>query len=181
MTSSLTTTKTTAKTQSLAKFPPKVAQQLINAKFITQNLDGQKVQPQKIILGQQNQIKVAQNKATTNKPVTLNVNANANTIRMVNATNLNLTHIGGKPVILASKGSTIQTIQGQNVILQTQPASGSNSAGIVIQNTPKSVASVAESNSDGQSVNILTQSAAQMVIGQQLKVQQNPQVSCWFD
>lgn len=55
-----TTSKGSTKGQTLAKFPPKVTQQLISAKFVTQNLEGQQkvVQP-KIIVGQQNQLKVS--------------------------------------------------------------------------------------------------------------------------
>lgn len=48
-------------------------------------------------------------------------------------------------------GNAIQTIQGQNVILQTQPnASGS---GIVIQNTAKTI------SDSGGNVNLLNQPA----------------------
>lgn len=82
--------------------------------------------------------------------------ANTNTIRMVNATNLNITHIGGKPVLLAGKGSTIQTIQGQNVILQPTSASGN----LVFQNSPKS----------DSGASLIGQNA-QVVLGPQLKMQ----------
>lgn len=104
---------------------------------------------------------MAQNKAVTvTKPVALNANNNA--IRMVNATNLNLTHIGGKPVLLAGKGSTIQTIQGQNVILQAQPAGGS-------------AISAQKPTVETTSPTILGQNA-QMVLTPQLKVPQTSQM-----
>lgn len=159
-------TKTITKTHTVGKLPQKVTQQLINAKIITQTVDSQKIVQPKILVGQQNQLKSAVTRTVSaTKPSALN--PNANTIRMVNAANLNITHIGGKPVLLAGKGSTIQTIQGQNVILQTQPSS--SNPGIVIQNPSKG-----DSN-PGTNVNLLGQNA-QVVIGPQLKVQQSPQV-----
>lgn len=46
---------------------------------------------------------------------------------MVNASNLNIAHIGGKPVIIASKSSSQQGHQGQSLILQSgHTANGTN-------------------------------------------------------
>lgn len=61
-------------------------------------------------------------------------------IRMVNASNLNIAHIGGKPVIIASKTPNImqqqaqqqQTGTRQNVIWQTQGATGTGNNSFVI-------------------------------------------------
>ncbi|KAH0816428.1 hypothetical protein GEV33_006362 [Tenebrio molitor] len=154
-------------TVNTAKFTPKIAQQLINAKLIT--TDGQKIVQPKIFMGQQNQVKLttAKNISLSTKPVTLA--ANANTIRMVNAANLNLTHIGGKPVLLASKGTTIQNIQGQNVILQTQPNTSGGS--LVLQNAVKAIPSTQQNT---QNINIINQQ--NVVLGPQLKVQTPQQV-----
>lgn len=95
---------------------------------------------------------------------------------MVNAASLNLAHIGGKPVLLASKGSTIQNIQGQNVIIQTQPQI-STSGGIVIPNNARVIQG---GNIVTQQSQIPSQSQANtVVLGTQLKVQnvnQNLQV-----
>lgn len=85
--------KTVTKTQTLGKFPQKVAQQLLNAKFISQDFP-------KIIVGQQNQTKGAKGVVVSKSGA-----SGANMVRMVNAANLNLTHIGGKPVLLAGKTS----------------------------------------------------------------------------
>lgn len=146
-------TKTVTKTQTLAKFPQKVTQQL---KFITSNVDGQKIVQPKIVVNQQNAVKMASNSNKNTANIVKQPGANANTIRMVNATNLNITHIGGKPVLLAGKGSTIQTIQGQNVILQPSSASGN----LLFQNSTKT-----DSNT-----NLIGQNA-QVVLGPQLKMQ----------
>ncbi|KAJ8971434.1 hypothetical protein NQ314_000690 [Rhamnusium bicolor] len=175
VTSSVTTTKPTSRTlnkaQTLSKFSSKGTQQLINAKIVTQGLDGQKIVQPKLVVGQ-NQVKLSSGKSIPlTKPVTLNMAGNANTIRMVNAANLNLTHIAGKPVLLASKGGTIQNLQGQNVILQTQPnASG---ASLVLQNTVKSSTSNLQ-QTNANSINILNQS--NIVFSPQVKVQQPQQV-----
>lgn len=83
--------RTATKTQTLAKFPQKVAQQLTNAKFISQDLP-------KIIVGQQGQ-KGAKGVVVSKAAAA----GGTNMVRMVNAANLNLTHIGGKPVLLAGK------------------------------------------------------------------------------
>lgn len=180
--STLTTTITTTSTKPVAritanksqpqaitatKFPPKIAQQLINAKLITS--DGQKIVQPKIYMSQQNQVKIAspKNIALTSKPVTLA--ATTNTIRMVNAANLNITHIGGKPVLLASKGTTIQNIQGQNVILQTQPNTSGGSL-VLQQNTVKTI----PTTQNNPSINIVNQQ--NMVLGPQLKMQTPQQV-----
>lgn len=110
----------------------------------------------KLLVGQQNQLKLAQGKNSPHsKNLTLNVAGNTNTIRMVNAANLNLSHLGGKPILLASsKGGTIQNIQGQNVILQTQ--SGGGAPSLVLQNAVKG-----SGNNIGQSgsnnINIINQ------------------------
>lgn len=85
------TTKTITKTQTLGKFPQKVAQQLLNAKFISQDFP-------KIIVGQQQGQKGAKGVV-----VGKGGGAGGSMVRMVNAANLNLTHIGGKPVLLAGK------------------------------------------------------------------------------
>ncbi|XP_022901716.2 nuclear factor related to kappa-B-binding protein [Onthophagus taurus] len=148
VTTTSTTTKSNAKslkTQTVTKFTPKIAQQLINAKFV-QNVDNKS----KMLLGQ-NQLKTTPKSITvTNKSMPTQGNTNA--IRMVNAANLNLTHIGGKPVLLASKGGSLQNLQGQNVIIQsTSP-----------QNT--------------SSVNVINQGNTQYVLAPQIKVQQSPQV-----
>lgn len=89
-----------------------------------------------------------------------------NTIRMVNAANLNLTHIGGKPVLLASKGGTIQNLQGQNVILQTQSGSGGGASLVLQQNAVKS--SAAQQQTSTSNINILNQQ--NFVLGTQVKV-----------
>ncbi|KAL3265603.1 hypothetical protein HHI36_009807 [Cryptolaemus montrouzieri] len=160
----------TNRTQQLTKLPSKVTQQLINAKIV-QNIDGQKVVQPKLIVGQGSQMKLtasAGKNVALQKP-TLSIAANANSIRMVNTANLNLTHIGGKPVLLASKGATLQNIQGQNVILQAQP--GSSGPSLVLQNS-KSLQSgnVPQSTSN---INIINQQ--NVVLGPQVKMQQ-PQV-----
>lgn len=87
------TTKTLNKTQTIGKFPQKVAQQLLNAKFISQDF-------QKIIVGQQ---QASQKGAAKGVVVSKGSGSGTNMVRMVNAANLNLTHIGGKPVLLAGK------------------------------------------------------------------------------
>lgn len=177
ITSSISTTKTTSrsmgKAQTLTKFSSKGSQQLINAKIVTQGLDGQKIVQPKLVVGQQNQVKLTSGKnVPLTKPVTLNVAGNANTIRMVNATNLNLTHIAGKPVLLASKGGAIQNLQGQNVILQTQ--SNTSGTSLVLQNTGKSSSSNLQQQTNLNNINILNQ--PNIVFSPQVKVQQPQQV-----
>uniref|UniRef100_A0A1B0CAR0 Uncharacterized protein n=2 Tax=Lutzomyia longipalpis TaxID=7200 RepID=A0A1B0CAR0_LUTLO len=93
-------------------------------------------------------------------------------IRMVNASNLNIAHIGGKPVIIASKSATPgQSGQTQGVILQS--TAGTNGANLVIGGQTLKVQS--------NSLNLIspTSSNAQTVmIGNQLvKVQQPQQIS----
>ncbi|KAK9885727.1 hypothetical protein WA026_012496 [Henosepilachna vigintioctopunctata] len=88
---------------------------------------------------------------------------------MVNTANLNLTHIGGKPVLLASKGSTIQNLQGQNVILQAQTSSSGPS--LVLQNSKSLQPSGVTQNASN--INIINQQ--NVVLGSQVKMQQ-PQV-----
>lgn len=91
-------TKTITKTQTIGKFPQKVAQQLLNAKFISQDF-------QKIIVGQQQQ-----GQKGTTKGVVVGKSSSGSggsMVRMVNAANLNLTHIGGKPVLLAGKNNLL--------------------------------------------------------------------------
>ncbi|XP_044747867.1 nuclear factor related to kappa-B-binding protein isoform X2 [Coccinella septempunctata] len=153
----------------LTKLPPKVTQQLINAKII-QNIEGQKVVQPKLIVGQGAQLKLTSSgkNVSIQKP-TLNIGANSNAIRMVNTANLNLTHIGGKPVLFASKGATIQNIQGQNVILQTQP--GSSGPSLVLQNSKTFQSSTVPKSSNN--INIINQQ--NVVLGSQVKMQQ-PQV-----
>lgn len=154
------------KTQSMGKLGSKTNQQLLNTKIVTQTLEGQKVMQPKLVIGQQNQVKFSGNKGLTSKPMTLNVSGNGNTIRMVNAANLNLTNLGGKPVLLASKGGTIQNLQGQNVILQTQSTSSGTS--LVLQNALKTP------QHQQASSNVLNQS--NIVFHPQMKVQQPQQV-----
>lgn len=77
------TSRTAAKAQT--KLPQKVAQQLMGAKLAA-GQDGPK-----IIVGQ-------------NQKGPKVKGGGGNMVRMVNAGNLNLTHIGGKPVLLAGKG-----------------------------------------------------------------------------
>lgn len=155
------------------KLPAKPIQQFINAKLITSTQDGtnpgQKIVQPKLFMNQQNQMKLATTKnIALSKPVTLT--ANASTIRMVNAANLNLTQIAGKPVFLASKGTTIQNVQGQNVILQTQPNSSGNTGALVLQNTVKAI----PTTSISQANNMLNQQ--NVVLSPQLKVQNQQQV-----
>lgn len=147
----------------------KLAQQFVNAKFI-HNVTGNKIIPQqKLVVNQPNQIKIN----TTAKPVTVTksliTNQNTNTVRMVNAASLNLAHIGGKPVLLASKGNTIQNIQGQNVIIQTQPSISTSAGSIVLPNNARVIQGgsiVTQQSQLSQS-----QSNTQVVLGTQLKVQ----------
>lgn len=89
---------------------------------------------------------------------------------MVNASNLNIAHIGGKPVIIASKSATPgQSGQTQGVILQS--SAGTNGANLVIGGQTLKVQS--------NSLNLIspTSSNAQTVmIGNQfVKVQQQTQ------
>lgn len=177
VTSSVNTTKpnvrTANKTQTLAKFNVKASQQLLNAKIVSQGLETQKIIPSKVVLGQQNQVKFTGGKnMALSKHVTLNVAGNANTIRMVNAANLNLTQIGGKPVLLASKGGTIQNLQGQNVLLQApQNTSG---ASLVLQNSVKTTTTNLSQQTSTNNINIINQS--NLVFSPQVKVQQSQQV-----
>ncbi|XP_056642705.1 nuclear factor related to kappa-B-binding protein [Diorhabda sublineata] len=175
-TSSATVTKSSSrsinKTQTLTKINTKTNQQLINAKLI-QGIDGQKTVHPKLLVGQSNQIRIPAGKNTP-KSLTLNVTGNTNTIRMVNAANLNLGHLGGKPILLASsKGGAIQNIQGQNVILQTQ--SGSSARSLVLQNALKSTGNnVGGQQSVGNNINIINQ--PNIVFSPQVKVQSPQQV-----
>lgn len=156
--------------QTVAKFSPKMNQQLINAKFVTQTIDAQKIVQPKVIIGQ-NQVKLASSKSIGGpKSVSLAVSPSTSTIRMVNTTNLNLTHIGGKPVLIASKGNSLQSI-GQNVLIQTQ-ASTSNAGLVAISSSKTQVSSPATTSN----INILNQQNAQVVIGSPIKVQQPHQV-----
>lgn len=164
--------KNVAKSQPITKVQPKAAQQVINAKFIAQNIDNQKVMQPKVIIGQ-NQIKIGANKnMTVGKQITVGNATTANTIRMVNATNLNLTHIGGKPVLLASKNSPIQNIQGQNVILQSQSSNSSGSNLVAINSSSKTVSTTAPTST----VSLINAQNTQVLLGSQLKVQQPSQV-----
>lgn len=97
-------------------------------------------------------------------------NQTGNTVRMVNAAGLNLAHIAGKPVLLASKGNTIQNIQGQNVILQAQPSISTSSGSIVLPNNARVIQGSSVVTQQSQSVQ-QSQSNAQVVLGTQLKVQ----------
>lgn len=161
--STKSTSRITNKSQTVTKLNAKTNQQLINAKLVTQGLEGQKIVQPKLVLSQQNQLKFAGGKNMSSKPVALNVSTSSgSTIRMVNAANLNLTNIGGKPVLLASKGGTIQSLQGQNVILQTQ--SGTPGASLVLQNSIKN-------SQQNQSLN-----QSNIVFTPQMKVQPSQQV-----
>ncbi|KAG5890077.1 hypothetical protein JTB14_003641 [Gonioctena quinquepunctata] len=170
VTSSLTTSKSASrsvgKSQNLTKFNTKSGQQLINTKLV-QSLEGQP----KVLMGHQNHMKISGGKSVPfSKPVTLNVAGNTNTIRMVNAANLNLSHLGGKPILVASsKGGTIQNLQGQNVILQSQANTSTSS--LVLQKNASST--VSQQQSAANSLNILNQS--NIMFGSQMKMQQ-PQV-----
>ncbi|GAB0097619.1 hypothetical protein DMENIID0001_132790 [Sergentomyia squamirostris] len=89
-------------------------------------------------------------------------------IRMVNASNLNIAHIGGKPVIIASKAATPgQTGQTQSVILQS--SAGTNGANLVIGGQTLKV--------QGNSLNLISPNSSNAVmIGNQLvKVQSQAQ------
>lgn len=162
----------------------KLAQQFVNAKLI-QNVAANKIIPQqKLVINQQNQIKIN----TTAKQVTVTksliTNQNTNAVRMVNAASLNLAHIAGKPVLLASKGNTIQNIQGQNVIIQTQPSISTSTASIVLPNNARVIQGATSQQQSQNAVvlgtqlkvnpNIVQASANQMVVGG-LKTQSNPQ------
>lgn len=165
--------KNHTKPQTPSKFvSSKLTHQLVNAKFITQNVGNNKLVPQqKIVVNQQNQIKI--NAAMKPVAVTKTVsssNQTGNTVRMVNAAGLNLAHIGGKPVLLASKGNTIQNIQGQNVILQAQPSISTSSGSIVLPNNARVIQGSSVVTQQSQSVQ-QSQGNAQVVLGTQLKVQ----------
>ncbi|KAF2900365.1 hypothetical protein ILUMI_05821 [Ignelater luminosus] len=172
-----TTLKPATKTQTTTKFMPKIAQQLVSAKFVTQNVGGQKIVQPKVIVGQQNPLKIpiSSKNIAISKSVGINVAASANTIRMVNAANLNIAQIGGKPVLITSKGNTFQNIQGQNIIIQTQ--ANTSSQGLIIPSTEKTVANtnISQQSSTGN-VNIASQQSAQVILSPPLKVQQAPQV-----
>ncbi|KAF5302938.1 hypothetical protein FQA39_LY02118 [Lamprigera yunnana] len=167
-------TKTNTKTQIPSKFIPKIAQQLVSAKFVTQNVSGQKiVQPKMLVAPSQNSLKVPiSNKGIAiSKTVGINVTANPNTIRMAN---INLAQIGGKPVLITSKGSTFQNLQGQNIIIQTQ-ANNSANANVIISNADKTISTIAQQSSSGTS-NVANQQNAQVILSPPLKVQQTSQV-----
>lgn len=167
-------TKAVTKQQTVTKVQPKVAQQVINAKFIAQNIDSQKIVQPKVIIGQNHQIKLGTNKnMTMGKQITVGNNNPTNTIRMVNATNLNLTHIGGKPVLLASKANPLQNIQGQNVILQSQTANATASNLVALNNTAKTISTTATPTS---TVSLINAQNTQVLLGSQIKVQQPSQV-----
>lgn len=172
-----TTLKPATKTQTTTKFMPKIAQQLVSAKFVTQNVGGQKIVQPKVIVGQQNPLKIpiSSKNIAISKSVGINVAASANTIRMVNAANLNIAQIGGKPVLITSKGNTFQNIQGQNIIIQTQ--ANTSSQGLIIPSTEKTITNtnISQQGSTGN-VNIGSQQSAQVILSPPLKVQQAPQV-----
>ncbi|XP_066148931.1 nuclear factor related to kappa-B-binding protein isoform X1 [Euwallacea fornicatus] len=107
--------------QATSKTPNLTHQQLVNAKIIPS--DGQKVvQPKVLVQGQKAPSKV------TGRTVP----AFGGGLRMLNTANLNLTTLDGKPVLLASK-TGIQSLHGQNVIVQTHPASASSSSSLMLQ------------------------------------------------
>ncbi|CAH1983909.1 unnamed protein product [Acanthoscelides obtectus] len=179
ITSMATTTKPTSKAanktqQMFAKLNAKAAQQLITSEM---SIDGQKIVPSKIVIGQQNQVKLPNVKNVPfSKQLTLTVAGNANNIRMVNAANLNLTQIAGKPVLLASKGGTVQNFQGQNVVLQS-PTNASG--GLVFQSAAAAKAATAtastlQQQANANNLNLINQS--NLVFSPQVKVQQPQQV-----
>ncbi|XP_076257336.1 uncharacterized protein LOC143194432 [Rhynchophorus ferrugineus] len=138
-----TRTVTTPRTQ-----PSKITSSvnhLMNSKIITS--EGQKIVQPKLVMGQS--IKVPTK--TGGKAATMS----ANSLRMVNAANLNLTTIDGKPVLLASKSGTIQGMHNQNVILQTHQSSSGSS--LVLQPSTKK-ASVANQGPSSPSINVLNSS-----------------------
>ncbi|XP_072385237.1 uncharacterized protein [Diabrotica undecimpunctata] len=169
-TSSKSASRSANKAQTLTKLNAKGNQQLLNTKLI-QALDGQK---SKLVVNQQNQIKISTGKNSPHsKSLTLNVAGNTNTIRMVNAANLNLGHLAGKPILLASsKGGTIQNIQGQNVILQTQ--SNTSAPSLVLQNAVKTSGNSMVQQSASNNINIINQ--PNIVFSPQVKVQTPQQV-----
>ncbi|KAL1505551.1 hypothetical protein ABEB36_005093 [Hypothenemus hampei] len=133
-TTTVTTTVTQAKPQSTknvatarthqvsATKTSNLGQHLVNAKILTS--DGQKIVQSKVVVGGQT-IKVPGK--TTARPATF-----GSSLRMLNTANLNLTTLDGKPVLLASK-SGIQSLHGQNVIVQAHPASTSTNSSLVLQ------------------------------------------------
>ncbi|XP_050303767.1 mucin-4-like [Anthonomus grandis grandis] len=152
-TTTATTTVTPSKIQSSRNAPigrnqqPKpqtINQQLVNAKLMA--TEGQKSLQPKVMVGGQT-IKV-QNK-TGNRAANFNSG-----LRMLNTANLNLTTLDGKPVLLASK-SGIQSLHGQNVIVQTHPNSTPTSSSLVIQG---GVAKKGQTNQTQSSTSVLNQS-----------------------
>ncbi|CAG9861733.1 unnamed protein product [Phyllotreta striolata] len=149
--------------------------ELLNAKVV-QRVD------QKLVIGQpkagqtklQLQLPAAQGgKTAANGSPQTAKGGGANAVRMAN---LNLSGLGCKPVLLASGkagGGSIQNLQGQNVILQTQ--GGSSTASLVLQNANVKTAG---SNNVAQptganSINIINQS--NIVFSPQVKVQSGQQ------
>ncbi|KAK5643642.1 hypothetical protein RI129_007487 [Pyrocoelia pectoralis] len=170
--------KSSTKTQISTKLIPKIAQQLVSAKFVAQGIGGQKIVQPKVIVGSsQNSLKVpiSNKNLASAKPVGINVvAANTSAIRMVNAANINLAQLSGKPLLITSKGSTFQNIQGQNIIIQTQ--ANSNSPGVIISNTEKTTTpSVCQQNSSGV-VSVANQQNTQVILSPPLKMQQTSQV-----
>lgn len=97
------------------------------------------------------------------------VSGSGNTIRMVNTAGLNIAHIGGKPVILASKGSQLQ---GQNVILQTAAQSETNSNLVISGQTLKVPSNmITQGNLNIINTNQTTNTQTVMLGGQVIKVQ----------
>ncbi|XP_048521535.1 nuclear factor related to kappa-B-binding protein isoform X3 [Dendroctonus ponderosae] len=123
-----------------------LTQHLVNAKIITS--DGQKiVQPKMMVGGQAIKVPSKVGARTANF---------GSSLRMLNTANLNLTTLDGKPVLLASK-SGIQSLHGQNVIVQAHPGSTPTSSSLVLQSAVTKKAGHAISQSQG-STNMLGQS-----------------------
>ncbi|CAG9819612.1 unnamed protein product [Phaedon cochleariae] len=154
VTSSVTATKPSSRTAGKAQSNAKTAQHLVSAKLL------QSLEPQKVV-----QSKTATKPSGKNTPFSLNVAGTTNTLRMVSTANLNLGHLGGKPILVASgKGGTLQSVQGQNVILQ--PAGNGASA-------PSLVLQKGQGQVGANSINIINQ--PNLVFSQQVKVQQHTQ------
>lgn len=150
-------TKTIVKPQiTSAKFTSRIGPQIINARFVTE--PNKLNQTQKVIIGP-NQIRFNSKSATLTRPT--------NTIRMVNASSLsglNIGHISGKPVLLASKSpTTLHNLQSGNIIIQSQP----NTSGAVNNVTMKT--SMAGTTTYGQG----PQGQVVLSAPQQLKMQQH--------
>ncbi|CAG9762803.1 unnamed protein product [Ceutorhynchus assimilis] len=119
---STTTNVTPAKPQSsrnTSRTHSKVPSVLMNTKIVA---DTQKTTPQTKVVP----LKVPGAKTTAR---TANF---ASSLRMLNTGNLNLTTLDGKPVLLASK-TGLQSLHGQNVLVQAHPGTNQNASSLVLQ------------------------------------------------